>query len=367
MTASDAYIVLNMVPGMGPVRCRRLCDFFGSPEAILAASASQLQRVDGVGPELSASIVQSRDRFSAEEERAKAQACGAGITTQAEESYPVALREIHDPPLVLYHKGDLVERDRHAIAIVGSRQTSHYGREMARRLGYQLAYAGWTVVSGLARGIDTFAHEGALAAKGRTLAVLGCGIDGVYPPENEALADKITTSGAVLCEFPVGTKPDRQTFPIRNRVVAGLCSGLVVVEAGKASGALITARMALDQGRQIFAVPGRADTPHAKGCHELIKEGAKLVEDAADVVGELSHLFPMARAIPAPQPAGLPDDCTEEEKIILQALGDEERHLDEVCRISGLPIGVVSPTLLRLELKKRIQPLPGRFFVRLNP
>jgi DNA processing protein len=267
----EAYVTLNLLPKVGPVRVRRLRDTFGSVEGILKARESELLRVEGIGKEVAGNIVRATELVDAAGEIARAKELGLEVLGMEDAQYPDSLREIYDPPLVLYVKGKVPERWARGVAVIGSRLTSHYGNETAKKLSYQLAYAGVTVISGLARGIDTMAHQGALAAKGKTWAVLGCSLDEMYPPENQSLADKIVETGCLLSEFPLGTKPDRQTFPMRNRIVSGLSFGVLVIEAGKESGALITCRQALEQGRQIFAVPGRIDSPHSKGCHELIK------------------------------------------------------------------------------------------------
>ncbi len=366
MSEADAYVVLNLLPGIGPQRVARLIEAFGSPSGALGQAEAALCRVDGIGREVAAAVAGWRKHGDAEGERARAAAHGARIVTPVDGEYPGNLREIYDPPLALYVRGKLEARDRHAIALVGSRTTSYYGRETAKKLGYQAAYAGMTVVSGLARGIDTAAHEGALAAKGRTIGVLGCGIDQVYPPENEALAKRIVESGgAVISEFPVGTQPDRQTFPIRNRVVAGLSMGVVVVESAVNGGALITARMALDQGRQVFAVPGRIDTASSRGCNRLIKEGAALVESAEDILGAFEFLIPAGRVAPKAAPER-PANLAPEEARVYEALGEEERHIDEVIRETGLAAGSVFAALMKLELRKVVRTLPGRYFVRVR-
>src|SRR5208282_767661 len=217
---------------------------------------------------------------------------GCHVLIQSDENYPESLRQIYDPPLVLYVKGALTAKDKSAVAMVGSRMTTHYGVETARRLAYQLAYIGVTVVSGGARGIDTAAHQGALHSKGRTIAVLGTGINLIFPAENAELFERIAAQGALITQFPFNRKADKQSFPIRNRLVAGMTLGTVVVEANLTSGALITAKMAADNGRQVFAVPGRIDSPRSKGCHELIKNGAKLCEGAEDILCEFEYLFP---------------------------------------------------------------------------
>jgi DNA processing protein len=288
--------------------------------------------------------------------------------TRDDPDYPKNLREIYDPPLVLYVKGTLSERDAVAIGIVGSRRTTLYGQEMARKLSYQLARVGVTVVSGLARGIDTAAHKGALQAKGRTVAAIGCGIDVVYPPENKDLfAEIVEKGGAVVTEFPFGVQPDRQNFPMRNRIISGWSLGVVVVEANLKSGALITASQAAEQGRHVFAVPGRVDQPQARGCHQLIKDGAKLTEDAEDVLAEFEYLLPKKRgaattgetdAAPGPGLA-----LSEHEVKILAAIGSEEMPIDQIIRDTGLTSACVSATLLALEMKRLVQQHPGKIYI----
>lgn len=370
MTESEAYVALNMLPKVGPGRVRRLVEALGSAAAALGAKRGALSRVEGIGPDVAGVVADWESHADLAAELAGARARGVTLLTPADPGYPENLRNIYDPPLALYVRGEFEARDRRGVAVVGSRQTSHYGREMSRRLSYQLAYSGMTVISGLARGVDTYAHEGAIAAKGRTIAVLGCGIDHVYPPENRLLAEKVAENGALVSEFPLGTKPDRQTFPIRNRVVAGLSLGVLVVEAPRSSGALITARMALDQGRQVFAVPGRVDTPHSRGCHQLIKDGARLVEGAEDVLAEFEFLIPGIGKTRVPQLPGTGQSDSEaigkEELAILDALGSDEIHIDEVIRICGLPPARVSSSLLQLELRRLVRSLPGKYFVRLN-
>ncbi|HZL12939.1 MAG TPA: DNA-processing protein DprA, partial [Verrucomicrobiae bacterium] len=253
-------------------------------------------------------------------------------------------------------------------AMVGSRQTTHYGIETARKLAYQLAYVGVTVVSGGARGIDTAAHQGALLAKGRTIAVLGTGINLVFPTENAELFQRISENGAVITQFPFNRPADKQSFPIRNRIVAGMTLGTVVVEANTTSGALITANMAVEAGRQVFAVPGRIDSPRSKGCHDLIKKGAKLCEGAEDILSEFEYLFPASNRPPSPGQTGvLPAlELSENEQKVFDALENGELTIDEVIRASGLPSSAVSVGLLSLEMKRIVKQLPGKMFVRNN-
>jgi DNA processing protein len=250
--------------------------------------------------------------------------------------------------------------------MVGSRQTTHYGIEVARKLSYQLGYVGVTVVSGGARGIDTASHQGTLSAKGRTIAVLGTGINIVFPPENGELFERIAATGAVISQYPFNRNADKQSFAIRNRIVAGMTLGTVVVEANLTSGALITSNFAIEYGRQVFAVPGRIDSPRSKGCHELIKKGAKLCEGAEDILSEFEYLFPSSNRLPTPNDTGiLPTlSLSENEQRVYDALSNEPVPMDDVIRHSGLPASAVSVTLLSLEMKRIVRQMPGKLFVR---
>lgn len=366
MTPKEALVALNLVDHVGPIRLRHLLARFGDAPAILRAPRDELARVPGVGEETATAIAQWESSTDLAGELRRARESGCAIVTQDEDAYPPLLREIYDPPIVLYVKGQLRPEDRNGIALVGSRQTTHYGVEVARRLGYQLAYVGVTVVSGGARGIDTAAHHGALTAKGRTICVLGTGIDLVFPPENADLFERIAEHGAVVTQFPFRRPADKQSFPIRNRIVAGMTLGTVVVEANLASGALITAKFAADYNRQVFAVPGRIDSPRSKGCHDLIKKGAKLCEGPEDVLEEFEYLFPTRNRAASPAETGqLPAlALSENETRVLDLLGAEERSIDDLIRRSGLPASTVSVTLLGLEMKKLVQQLPGKQFVR---
>jgi len=362
MNHLEACIALNMIPQMGPVRLRRLLDAFGSAEKILLARTDQLAAIDGVPRALAENISRWQEFADPSAELKKAADLGAHVITAEDDEYPSALREIHDPPIVLYVRGRLTERDRNAVAVVGSRKATHYATESAKKLSFQMAYAGLTVASGLARGIDTAAHQGALAAKGRTIAVIGSGLGELYPPENAELADRIAASGAVVSEFPIDTKPDRQTFPIRNRIVTGLSFGVLVVEAGANSGALISANMAAEQGRTLYAVPGRIDAPSALGSNRLIQQGAKLVITVDDILDDLPLVFREKPDLPAAAPAV---DLTPDQQKILEAIGTEETSLDSVIATSGLTAAVVSSTLLALEIRRLVKQLPGKRFVKL--
>ena len=364
MTETEACIALNMVPKLGPVRMRNLLEVFESPERILLARAAELRAVQGVGDELASAIAAWESHVDLAAELDRVREFGAKVITQSSTEYPRQLRQIHNPPILLYVWGELTPADQRAISIVGSRKTSHYGLECAKKIGYQLAYAGLTVVSGLARGIDTAAHQGALAAKGRTVGVIGSGLMDFYPPENLGLAEKIAGSGAVVSEFPMTFPPNPQTFPYRNRIVAGWGEGLLVVEAGLNSGALITAGQALEQGRLVYAIPGQIDKPTAAGSNRLIQQGAKLVTGAHDILDDLTALFP-ERPTPEVTVAARLDRLSEDERAILEAVEKDETALDAIVGKSGLPIARVSSGLLALEMKRLVRQLPGQQFVRL--
>jgi DNA processing protein len=366
MDPKEALVALNMVDHVGPVRVRQLLDHLGDAPAILHASKAQLLQVRGIGDETAEAIANWEKTVDLASELKRIQDFGCRIVTQADEEYPDLLRQIYDPPIALYVKGQLGAKDKNAVAMVGSRRTTHYGIETARKLAYQLAYVGVTVVSGGARGIDTAAHQGALSAKGRTLCVLGTGINIVFPPENAELFERIAANGAVITQYPFNRNADKQSFAIRNRIVAGTTLGTIVVEANLSSGALITANFAVEYGRQIFAVPGRVDSPQSKGCHDLIKKGAKLCEGAEDVLSEFEYLFPGSNRPPSAAEGGTLPALTlsENEQKIYDTLSNEEVPMDEVIRHSGLPASTVSVALLSLEMKRLIRQLPGKLFVR---
>jgi DNA processing protein len=364
MEAREALVALNMIDHVGPVRLRQLLQSFGEPTAILSASKHQLLHVHGIGEDTATAISNWETTVDLSAEMKRISDFGCQVVIQSDDEYPELLRQIYDPPIVLYVKGSLLPKDKNAVAMVGSRQTTHYGLEVARKLAYQLGYVGVTVVSGGARGIDTAAHQGALNAGGRTVCVLGTGINIVFPPENAELFERIAANGAVITQFPFNRPADKQSFPIRNRIVAGMTLGTVVVEANLTSGALITSNFATDYGRQVFAVPGRIDSPRSKGCHDLIKKGAKLCESAEDILSEFEYLFPPTnRSADAGGVAAL--TLSENEQRIYDVLQDrEELAMDEVIRGSGLPASVVSVALLGLEMKRLVRQLPGKLFIR---
>ena len=363
MTSREAYIALNRIEGIGPVRVRALVEALGSPEAVLAASPAALAAVRGVGPKVAENVVAQRDGLDAGAEEAAAAKLGARLVTPVDADYPAPLKTIYDPPLCLYVRGTLEKKDEQALAVVGTRRASHYGAAQADRLAYLAAKAGFAIVSGLARGIDTVAHKAALKAGGRTLAVLGGALDKLYPPENRELAEEIAAHGAVLSEFPLGREPDRTTFPYRNRVVSGLSKGVLVVEAGLDSGAMNTAEQALEQGRSVLAVPGRVDMDGARGPHRLIQNGARLVADLPDILKEFEFLFPpdeqarLARRQDARQRLTL---APGEEALVRALWSEPELDFDVLIRKTGLTSAQLMTLSMQLEMKRVVRRLPGR-------
>jgi len=353
------WVALSLAPGVGSVLFKRLIQAFGSPERVFKTPPTKLARVEGIGPK----VVESLKRFDwkprVEKEFRSAQKIGARFVTWEDEEYPPNLKNIYDPPPLLYALGSLLPQDQMAVAVVGSRNPTTYGRAAAERISMGLSRRGITVVSGLARGVDSCAHQGALSAGGRTIGVLGCGIDIIYPPENRELFQRVAAQGAVLSEFPLTTPPDSDHFPIRNRIISGLSLGVAVVEATLRSGSLITARLALDQNRDVYAVPGNVDSARSEGTNRLIKEGAKLVTRADDILEEiLPPQEPPPREAP-PQP-----QLSEEETRVFSVLGREPVHIDEVIAQSTLSSARVSAILLALELAGHIRQFPGLRFGR---
>ena len=366
LTDCERYILLNLVPDIGSARLKQLLEAFGGLDEVWAASETELRRVPGVGPVLAQRLTAGRGNTRLlEQELRLAEAAKAQILTLEETGYPAALRQIHDPPLALYIRGSLPIEEI-AVAMVGSRHASHYGLETAQRLAYDLALRGVTIVSGLARGIDGAAHRGALKAGGRTIAVLGSGLSVVYPPEHEELSRQIIERGALVSEYPMTMQPLPHNFPRRNRIISGLSLGVVVVEAAARSGALITADCALEQGREVFAVPGPITTPTSQGTHHLLKQGAALVTSAEDILEELGLTAPQpARPSAARAPAQAPDDLAAEEQQVFACLSrDEPRYIDTITETSGMEAMTVSSALLQLELRHLIRQLPGKQFLR---
>jgi DNA processing protein len=365
MTETEALLTLNQLPKTGPVKIRRLLDQFGSAASTLRQSPSSLQQVPGIGPEIASLIADWENHADPASELRLARERNLTILTRDHPDYPAALHDAFDAPVILYVWGQLERKDLHSVAIVGSRKMTHYGRETARKFAYQLAGAGLTVISGLARGIDTAAHEGAVAAGGRTIAVLGSGLMQLYPPENLALAKKIADGhGAVISEFPLQTPPDRQTFPQRNRIVAHWARALLVVECPSRSGSLITANLAAEAGRQIYAVPGPIDRPNSAGCHDLIRDGATLVTDGSHILDDFSHLHFSTPKDTTPRPAETFLDLSEEENKVMSALREGDKSVDEIVALTQLPAHKISVILMKLELRKLVQTLPGQRFAR---
>ena len=352
------WLALNMVPGVGPVTYRKLVMRFQEPEKVFAASTHALASIEGIAEKTIRAIKEFPVTKMAAEELSKMSDIGAYVITFRDQGYPKNLLEIYDPPPVLYVRGVLDAVDSLMVAIVGSRRGSSYGRAVTKRISKELAAAGVTVVSGMARGIDTYAHLGALEAGGKTIAVLGCGIDVVYPPENKKLFSDIIDHGAIISEFPLGTPPDGKHFPRRNRIISGVSLGVVIVEATADSGSLITASHALEQGREIFAVPGNVGMATSKGTNRLIKQGAKLVEEAQDI---LSEILPQYRGAIKQEVLPVLSDA---EDGILQFLSHTPVHIDEITRLCRMEIQRVSTILLDLELKGVISQMSGKMFVR---
>ena len=360
-----ANLRLALVPGVGPVTRQALLERFGSSEAVLAAAPSQLREVPGVGATLARKIVAANDEIDAEQELGLCREHGITIVVDTDPAYPRLLREIHNPPAFLFVHGDLKPEDALSVAIVGTRHATSYGRQQAERLAAGLARAGLTIVSGLARGIDAAAHRAALQAGGRTLAVLASGVLNVYPPEHAGLAGEVRGRGALISENPPLSEPVSGAFPQRNRLISGLSLGVIVVEAAERSGALITARHAMEQGREVFAVPGRVDSRTSRGCHRLIRDGAKLVECVEDVLEEFG---PLVEATPRPDgtvmhhPAEL--QLNELELQVLNAIPNEATSIDRVVEASGLPVQRVLAIISVLEMRSLIRRLSGNSVMR---
>jgi DNA processing protein len=366
---SDAWIVLNGIPHLGPVTLRRLFDHFGpNPSTILAASERELISVEGVGPKIARALLDWNQHFDLEREKRMIAKHNAEFIRQTDPEYPAPLLEIYDPPIGLYALGEMCFRDP-AVAIIGSRRTTLYGLRTAKEIASGLARRGICVVSGLARGIDAAAHDGALEVGGRTVAVLGNGCDIVYPPENLELFQEIRREGTILSEFPFGYRANRQTFPMRNRIVAGMCQAVLVVESDLSGGSMITARFAGEQGRQVMAIPGRVDQATSAGCHQLIRDGATLVTSADEILGELRldelPLGNTSSLSKGPSPLDL-SDLTPDEATIVKTLAEGEiLHPDQIAKATDLPSSTVNATLLLLELRRRVQKRgDGRFETR---
>ena len=385
-----SLIHLNLIQGVGLKTVQRLRDVFGSTERALRAAPDEIRKIDQLSPAVCDLLIHKPVLYPIERELELIHTYGCQVVTLDDAAYPPHLKEIDTPPFVLYVRGELVPEDTISVSVVGSRNAKDYGRKVSYRLSYQIAQRGLTVVSGFAKGIDTAAHRGALEAGGRTIAVMGNGLSLIYPAANRDLAEKIETSGALVSEFPMAARPKPRNFPRRNRIISGLTLGTVVVEASNRSGALITARLAAEQNREVFAVPGEIFSQLSAGTHKLINEGAKLINTVDDLLNELppyvlsqiqSQTSPVpdmeagsTQASPAvqndtepiPEAQPPPPDLTPDEKTIFEAIEVPSSHIDTIVRTTQLPISQVSSVLLMLELKGIVQQLPGKQFTKTN-
>ncbi|MFA5062698.1 MAG: DNA-processing protein DprA [Candidatus Omnitrophota bacterium] len=374
---SADWLRLALTPGIGARRGKSLLARFRTPGAILEASLDKLSEVENIGRGVAKKIVEGRQRVDLGRQIKLIEKNKVTLIPLDSEFYPASLKSIIDPPLLLFVKGEILPQDFFSIAMVGTRRASLYGRIMSENLSRELAEKGFTVVSGGARGIDTFSHQSALKANGRTLAVLGCGLDIVYPPENKKLFGEIEGKGAVISEFPLTTRPDKGNFPARNRIISGLSLGVVVIEAPHKSGALITVTHANEQGREVFSVPGRADSFVSKGTNQLLREGAKLVESADDIIEELepiliNKLKEFKASQTQPEALGVKESLSLEsglddksENRLYGLITRQAVTLDELIGKANMDVSRVSGILLNLQVRKLIRQLPGKQFVRI--
>lgn len=362
MNPYKEWILLDRIPHLGAKKCRELIEHFGSPQKVLAASFKELSSIPGLNKEAITYLNRKTSEIDIREDLKRLDELNGRIVHFRHPLYPANLQMIFNPPFLLYLKGEVKKKDIDALAIVGTRRATTYGKLITRRLARALARKGVTIVSGLARGIDTAAHQGALEVGGRTIAVLGSGIDIIYPGENKKLAEEIAKRGAVVSEHSLGTQPNALHFPQRNRIISGLSKGVLVIEAPLKSGALITADFALEQGREVFAAPGNITSPNSQGTNRLIKEGAKLVECAEDILEELEFSYlkkedkqVLDREIPS---------LFSEEREIFSLLKEEPVHIDSLISESNLAASRVGELLMKLQIKGLARELPGKLFVR---
>ncbi len=358
------WIALRFTFGIGNVIYRNLITYFKSPEKIFQADPDELRKVAGITTKAIEAINSFRPNPEIDRELKLIESNNITLITLNSPYYPENLRNIYDPPPFLYVKGALKKEDRDAVAIVGSRYASEYGTRATEEISRSLASRGVTIVSGMARGIDSYAHQGALSVKGRTIAVLGSGIDVVYPPENSRLYDAIASHGAVVSEYPMGTEPHSYNFPARNRIISGLSQGVLVAEASPKSGSLITARLALDQGRDVFAIPGNVYSYKSKGTHSLLRSGAKLVESAQDILEELQFKINACPKQAEEETIAAPPRLNLEAQEIYALIQNEPVHIDELIVGSNFSISRISSILLELEMNSMVKQLPGKRFVR---
>ncbi|MDI3540555.1 DNA processing protein DprA [Koleobacter methoxysyntrophicus] len=354
---------LNKIPGIGSRRFLSIIEYFENGENFWHSSAKELMRVPGIDKRLCEAIFSYRSFINPDRELEIIIKKGINVITIYDSEYPYLLKNIYDPPPLLYFLGKLSDNDRGTIAVVGSRKATSYGKYTAEKISRELAGEGITIISGMAVGIDTFAHKGALSGGGSTIAVLGSGVDVIYPKRNAGLMQEIIKNGAVISEFPPGTQPVQSNFPARNRVISGLALGTVVVEAGERSGALITADFALEQGREVFAVPGNINSIYSKGTNKLIKQGAKLVDSVYDILDELG-ISSRKSQIPAKGCTG-EGELSLEEQDILKNISGQGTTVDYIINITGFTAQKVNLILTKLELKGKIKHVPGNTFIRI--
>lgn len=366
--SDEAWLILSNLPNLGPVGVRKLHEHFDHDiTRVLSVSERALQEVPGIGPNTASTIANWRNNIDLAILRQELKAKGARFISNQSPDYPSLLKEIYDPPLGLYIKGNALPSQRN-IAIIGSRRCTLYGRKIAHQLAYDLAQAGFTIVSGMARGIDTSAHEGALEAWGTTCAYLGTGVDRIYPPENADLYNRIQANGAVISEFPLGRWADKRTFPMRNRLIAGTCEATIVVETANHGGSMITARLANEQGRQVFAVPGRVDQESSRGCHALIRDGATLLRSADDLLNEIASiqqeqfLFPEEPSL-RPKTTRPSVNLSPSQAQLLKIVHEAGPiGLDAIAATSGMPVHSVTAELAMLEIQRLVSKRPGGEF-----
>jgi DNA processing protein len=355
----QALLVLNGLPHVGPVMLRRLLDVFeGDAVAVLSGQKAKLLEVKGIGQKAADTLSNWAGRFDLAKEVAQMKRTGTRFFIQEDAKFPEMLRETYDPPIGLYWQGEYIV-DRPCVAIVGTRRSTVYGRSVAKKFASELARLGFCIVSGMARGTDTAAHEGALEAGGKTVAVFGCGLDTIYPPENQGLAQQILQTGALVSEFPFGRRADRQTFPMRNRVVAGMCQGVIVIESAASGGSMITARFAGEQGRTLMAVPGRIDQDSSAGCHQLIRDGAIMVTSVDDVLEELrykrTHFPAQEPELDLTETPATLQNLSDSEQAVLDCFaGGEITSPDALAERLSRPIAEISGVLMGLELKRLV-------------
>jgi len=364
-TELESWVLLNGISAVGPVKFKILLDYLGSAEKVLSSTFEDLARIEGIGEKTAGTIIDERGKFNLKKEIDETARDGIKIIASFMDEYPASLKTIYDYPPVLYIKGEIREQDAFAVAIIGSRKNTVYGKSACEKIVRDLTDMGVTIISGFARGIDTIAHQTALSENGRTIAVLGNGLSYHYPPENRKMEDKIIANGAIISEFPMGQRPDKQNFPRRNRLISGLSLGVVVVEAAEKSGALITATCASEQGRDVFAVPGSIFSKYSAGPHQLINKGAKLAEKADDIISEISVLKNLVDKTRLNLKV-----VREEKKIsaesrpVYNLIGHEPVHIDYLSEKLNMPIEKLAVILLNLVIDGLISELPGKTYIR---